>query len=104
MDTILHLAQAWLEQCREEAEFFDSEGEDDTAEKWHRNANEAERIIKRHIDTPVTKIKAHGVEVEVMLSDWDGEPLVQIDTEPGTRTHETIHVCLNDSTAGRWDA
>lgn len=47
MDTLLHLAQAWLEHCREQAEYFDREGEDDTAEKWHEDAETAERIIKR---------------------------------------------------------
>lgn len=74
-DNLFDLAQAWLEHCREQAEYFDLEGEDDTAEKWLYDANEAERIIKNHIDTPVTKIKAHGVEIEVMLSDWDGSTL-----------------------------
>lgn len=51
MTDTLTLAQAWLEHCREQAEYFDNEGEDDTAEKWHADAEAAEKAIKRTLDT-----------------------------------------------------
>lgn len=74
MDTVFQLAQAWLEHCREEAEFYDSEGEDDTAEKWHRDANEAERILKRDIDGPHVPNAAGSIRAalyEVQNGDLD---------------------------------
>ena len=44
-------AYAWMHHCYEQAEYFDMEGEDDTAEKWREDAEEAEATLKRHIDT-----------------------------------------------------
>ena len=50
MNSIFQLAQAWLEHCRNAAEA--EEGMDDyAASMWHEQAEEAEAIIKRHIDT-----------------------------------------------------
>lgn len=49
---IFKMAQAWQEHCREQAEYFYGEGEDDTAHKWDLDAAEAENTLKRHIDTP----------------------------------------------------
>lgn len=55
---MFELAQAWLEHCREQAEYFDLEGEDDTAEKWHADAEAAEKAIKRQIDNTDNVIEA----------------------------------------------
>ena len=50
MNSIFQLAQAWLEHCRNAAEA--EEGMDDyAASMWHEQAEEAERVIKQHIDT-----------------------------------------------------
>lgn len=51
METVLELAETWLEHCREEADYFYKEGEDDTAEKWRTDAEEAEKIIEKYVDT-----------------------------------------------------
>ena len=51
MTTIVHLAQAWLEHCRDEADYFFSNGEDDEGQQWMSSAEEAEGIIKNFIDT-----------------------------------------------------
>ncbi len=45
MENILDLAGKWLEHCKEEAEYYYKEGEDDTADKWNSDAGEAEKII-----------------------------------------------------------
>lgn len=50
MTDLLELAQAWLEHCREQAEYFELTGDDDTAERWYEQAEDAERTIKNAID------------------------------------------------------
>jgi len=56
MTDIVKIAQAWLEHCREEAEYFHNEGEDDTADKWREDADEAEAAIKHHIDSTAREV------------------------------------------------
>lgn len=53
METIYDLAMAYLELARDNAEMeemLESDG-DNQAEYWHEQAENAEKVIKRHIDT-----------------------------------------------------
>ena len=42
---ILRLIEKWLEHCEEQRDYFEDEGEDDTAEKWADDVTEARIVL-----------------------------------------------------------
>jgi len=68
MTDIVQVAQAYLEHCRGEAEFFIHEGEEETADMWTQQADEAERAIKAHLDGDQNPRRANwcGAKVEIV--------------------------------------